>query len=203
MKPKPIVFIGLAVAVLAACGSVLTLLLVRTAGTRTTPQALVWDFRKGPGNPDEVNWPASVTGDSWDLRGNFDLTIIGGSGEVVFHENVQHIICGRKGGKLTEIYLHFAAGSTSAQAYEAAKRISTRLGRQPHSLECLEKWYDAINKKVSRSAYVKVHEHDRDDCGLQFLYPSFEGDGLRLTETSGGGKPEKGNVSYTISVAFP
>ena len=203
MKPKTIVLICLAMAALAASGLGLILFLVKGVGTRTTPQALVWDFRKGPGNPDEVNWPASVIGNTWDLRGNFDLTIIGGSGDVVFHENVQHIICRRKGNKLTDIYLHFGSGSSAEEAYLTAKRVMTKLSDDERALAALETWHDAITRRISMKTYIADHQHDRDVFGTVMLYPSFTAGHVRLSETSGGGKPEKGNVSYTISVAFP
>jgi hypothetical protein len=177
----------------------------RGLGTLGMAQRLTWDFRKGPHNIAEVNWPTSITGRDWDVKGQFDLTIIGSKGDIIFHEDVQHIICRRNGDKLEAVFLHFGSGCTAEQAYQTVKKIMTDWKYPQDELSGLEVWHDAISRRVSYEKFIKLHEHDHDSYGLVFQYPGFEagkaGDvGLRLSETNG--TPEKGDLSYTISISF-
>ena len=167
-------------------------------------ESITWDFRKGPHKIAEVNWPASERGNLFERKGQFDLTIIGPKGDVIFHQQVQNFICERKGDELENTYVHFATASTGEQAYEILKKVMTDWQFPANAFVDLETWHDGIVRRVSYPDFVRQHEKDRDF--FPGLYPGFEAGkagnvGMRASEV-GGHAPETGDLEYILSLSF-
>jgi hypothetical protein len=166
----------------------------------TGPEKLVWRLHKDA-TPNEVGWPAGASGDVFDRRGQFDLTIYDSFGRIYFHDAAQHIICERKGNRLGNLYIHFKTDCTAEEAYQTLKSMMVQWNCPPDSLRDLETWHQALINRTSHFEFVSKHQYDRSyqgDCGI---YPSGEfgkfGSPIRASKTDG--RPEEGNCRFTLS----
>ena len=178
-------------------------LLLRTAGTAaitrsSAAEPITWDFRKGPHKIAEVNWPASETGRIYDRKGEFDLTMIGPDGKIIFHERVQHFICERKGDDLENTYVHFASRCSGEQAYQILNKVMTEWEFPKKALDDLQVWHEGIVNHMSHPEFVRLHPNE-------WGYPGFEAGkagsvGVRASRVAG--LPDDGTSQFTLSLSF-
>jgi hypothetical protein len=206
MTKKCIIFLA------AAAGSIVIIsvyaMLRATFNAVNRPEPIVWDFSHGD-SLDAVHWPKGHSGDEFERKGRFELTIIGSpelGGKVIFHENVDEFVCYRRVGKLDGASIFFGGTGVSAEtAYGKIRDIMTAWRFPPEKFEELEKWHDGIAKRVSYPVFVAQHQSDRQFGQNAFICPSFDAikwPNVRVRITVVGGKPEEGTCRCRIGLAF-
>jgi hypothetical protein len=135
------------------------------------PEKIVWRFDQGD-TINSVNWPSDLSGSDYDRTGQFDLIIIDVHGKTLFHDQVFHFYCQRKGNHVEWVVLHFGLTQTAAAAYVKAKDLMKFWPFRPENFDDLEAWHEGLAKHMSPGQFFLANK-DRSKGGLAFDYPNF------------------------------
>ena len=221
MAPKRLV-VGILILMVIVVGVVSAIVVIGWVRPGA-PEAITWDLSQGE-TVAEVHWPPALSGQFFDQKGNYDLTIISpgfmpavnwyqmrqnprplpiGKGDVIFQERVQHFICERRGNDLKSAAVYFGNGCGTDEAYDKARQVMTDWRFFPVNLRALEIWHTAVAGHMPQGDFIGKY---RSDAAVHcFTYPDYEatkgGDvSVRVSVISGA--PQDGNCHWTLTLIF-